>query len=63
MNIKTSGYGLVDITVGRSALKKHVEKGGTVKVVIYAEITEWISGDDGVSREFQLDISKMQVKK
>ena len=70
----TSKFGLLDVTKGRQGLHKYFKderkparKGQVgdrpvnppVKVLIEAEVVDSWGNDDGVSREFQLDIKKI----
>lgn len=61
MQVDISGYGVVDVTAGRELLKKKLEDGDKIKVVIEAEVIDIHSYDDGVSREFELSISSFKI--
>jgi hypothetical protein len=68
--VKTSGHGVVDITNGRAALANHFNfgpcfghaTGEPIPVVIYGYIDGIHRHDDGKSREFTLDIEKIELK-
>ena len=57
-------FGLLDIKKGRQAFYKYFQKKDAkpIKVTIQAEIVSAWSGDDGVSREFELAIKTVKVK-
>lgn len=56
-----SDFAVLDVKAGRAALKRHIDKGGKTRVVITGEIDHIGSQDDGVSREFCLSVSKVEV--
>lgn len=49
-------FGVVDVTTGRKALAAEIEKRGKIPVVIYASIGKPVSGDDGASVEFEIEV-------
>jgi hypothetical protein len=66
---ETSGFGLIDITTGRNALFRRFEKrlpfcgcpeNMKIPVIIHANIDGIAGNDDGVSREFTLEILKIE---
>lgn len=60
----TSDWAYLDVKRGREALRKLVEdRGYRIPVTITGTITCVHSGDDGVSREFQVDVSKIKLDK
>ncbi len=66
---KTTGFGLIDIGVGRSALSKYFSArdglcaaNRPIQVLIKAEISDQFGGDDGTSIEFEMRILDMKVK-
>lgn len=64
-NFTSTGFGLIDIGAGRNALYRRQGHGtrefDRIPVVIHAYLTHALGHDDGVSREFALDVQKVQV--
>jgi hypothetical protein len=69
---KTSGYAMLDVTTGRKALAKWFEDaphaGPTptafrIPVTIKAEVVGVWGSDDGISQEFDLEVSSLVVGK
>lgn len=59
--IKTSGFALLDVTAGRAKLAKALGRGGKARmpVTIKGFIESAWGGDDGVSQEFEVDITEL----
>ena len=57
-----STYAMLDVMRGRVGLKKAIERGKAVSVVIEGEISDMFGNDDGVSREFNVDVKRVTVK-
>lgn len=57
-----STYGMLDVMKGRKALAKHLKAHGGVSVLIHAVLTDPFGSDDGTSIEFNMDVSKVEVK-
>lgn len=57
----SSSYAILDIERGRKALVKHLDKLGSVRVLIEAIITDPYGSDDGVSIEFNMDVVSVKV--
>lgn len=57
-----SDWLFLDVKGGRKKLKKLVEKGGKVRVIIEATINHISSHDDGVSREFAARVNALEVR-
>lgn len=58
----TSGFALLDVTEGRQALHKRLRAGEKVRVMIVAYMDDplAVGHDDGVSREFSLNIEQVR---
>lgn len=61
MTIK-SDFAIVDIKTGRNQLKRTLEGGATVPVIIEGVIDTIHSNDDGISREFSLRVTKLTTQ-
>jgi hypothetical protein len=57
-----STYAILDVTTGRAALQRHLLKNGPVEVVITATISEPYGKDDGISIEFNCDVTSLEIK-
>lgn len=55
-------YAVLDVKAGRGALKKIIDSGATVPVVIEGVIDTDTRNDDGVSREFGIRVTKITPK-
>lgn len=58
-----SGFALLDVTTGRAALAKRIERGERIPVVIRGTINARWGGDDGTSIEFEVDVSGVKELK
>lgn len=56
-----STYAILDVMRGRKALARYLEQHGPVRVLIEAEITRPYGPDDGVSIEFDMDVSSVKL--
>ncbi len=58
----SSDFAILDVKGGRKALDKAMmhSQGVRYKIIIEAEFDNTWSGDDGVSQEFALNVTKMQ---
>jgi len=61
MRIKAA-WGVIDVQHGRRKLAKRIQAGETFDILIHATVNEINSDDDGVSIEFGMDISKLEMK-
>lgn len=57
----TSTYGILDVMKGRKKLRSHLKKHGPVKVLIEATLTEPYGQDDGVSIEFNMNVTSVKI--
>jgi len=57
----SSDFAIVDIKKGRNALAKYLRENARLSVVIHATLTEPYGNDDGVSIEFNADVTKIEV--
>ncbi len=57
-----SEFAILDVQRGRIGLKKKIEKGETFPVIIRGVIDGIHSHDDGVSREFSVLVTHIDVK-
>jgi hypothetical protein len=55
-------YAIIDVQRGRKALAKYLQANAGLPVIIHATITDPFGSDDGVSIEFNMDVSKIEVK-
>lgn len=55
-----SDFAILDVKAGRQALRARIESGEKVSVVIHGTITGVHSRDDGVSREFSIDVTSVK---
>lgn len=58
----TSTYGILDVQKGRKKLATFLRKNPRLPVVIHAVITDPFGSDDGVSIEFNMEISRVDVR-
>jgi hypothetical protein len=70
IKFKSSGFAILDVTVGRRALAKHFEprpRSGPcpdalrIPVIIYGYLDDAVSPDDGTSREFCVIVEKVET--
>lgn len=57
----TSDFAILDVKKGRNKLLKHIDNGGVIEVVIRGTIDSCWSNDDGISREFQVDVTDVTL--
>lgn len=55
-----SDFALLDVKLGRTSLMKRVERGEKIRIRVEAVITGVWGGDDGVSREFELEVTSVK---
>jgi hypothetical protein len=55
-----SEFAILDVTAGRDVLKRRIDRGEPVGVVIEATIDHVHSRDDGMSREFGLSVHSVK---
>ena len=55
-----SQFAILDVKAGRQALKARVEAGQRISVVIRGVIDAIHSQDDGVSREFSIEVESVE---
>lgn len=58
-----SDFALLDVKAGRVALAKRVEGGEKIPVVIRGTISHRWGQDDGISIEFELDVTSIKELK
>lgn len=60
-----STFAILDVKDGREALAKHFEVNGAkpLRIQIEADIVSIWGNDDGVSREFQLEVKSAEIQK
>lgn len=58
-----SNFAILDVKAGRSALKKRVEAGERIQVIIHGTIDYIHSHDDGISREFSVSVTEVVERK
>ncbi|RWB08799.1 MAG: hypothetical protein EOQ39_18700 [Mesorhizobium sp.] len=60
----SSGFAILDVKSGRDELNAHFSTGSKEKipVTITGFITDVWSDDDGISREFQIDVSEITAE-
>lgn len=56
-----SDFAILDVTKGRRELMKHVNNKGYIDVVIRGRIETAWGDDDGISREFSVDVKSVEV--
>ncbi len=56
-----SDYAILDVKRGRGVLLKQVAEKGPVRVVIYGTVEGGFGHDDGTSREFNVDVDRVEV--
>lgn len=56
-----STLALLDVTQGRSALARSIEKGARIPVIIHGTIHNVWGKDDGTSQEFEVEVDKVKV--
>lgn len=57
-----SDFAILDVKTGRSKLRKALQKGGKIKVVLHATIDGEHNRDDGISQEFALAVTSLRVR-
>lgn len=57
-----SGFAVLDITDGRNELLEYLNKHGDCDVVIKGKITGAWGNDDGISREFEVQVNGVDIK-
>jgi len=59
----SSGFALLDVKKGRDALKRHFDNGGEpLDVVITGRVYDVHGMDDGVSREFSVEVTGAELR-
>lgn len=58
-----SNHALLDVTTGRSALSKRIDKGARIPVVIRGFINDQWGGDDGTSIDFVVEVTGVKELK
>lgn len=57
-----SNFALLDVKRGRVGLRKKLEKGALVPVIIYGRVTHIWGNDDGESQEFEVEVDSVEVR-
>ena len=60
-----SDFAVLDVKLGRKLLRHSLKKNGpgSVSVIIHGTIEEEHGGDDGVSQEFGINVTRVEVPK
>lgn len=57
----SSDFAILDVKNGRQDLKDAIDNGQSFPVTLKGRITAIWGGDDGISREFQIDVDSIEI--
>lgn len=56
-----SGFALLDVKAGRAKVRAALKKNQKINVVIRGTLSTAWSRDDGISQEFQIDVTSLKA--